>query len=235
MTEQSALLGLPAAKPYELVSSWVTRAALSQGVSPLELRKFLDWAGRGDLDLAFAKRTLPIKAWLLPVIHHLSFGQHIMANFLDSGLDPKLHIVGQGSGYRFTFCPMCVGRLLDFAVPVHWRFSGWMYCPTHLCYMERHCTKCGSTPSASANLLAAQWPSLAVCGTCDQPLRECPPRPVSEALEIDNVQAMKLKNGRALLAALWHGKVQLGPDEAYKPLRQIKKVDGYGLLQREQG
>jgi hypothetical protein len=139
-------LTLPAPFQFESPSSWLTRAALTQGVSPAELGRYLGYGNMEKFELNVNKQLIQkivSKSNLVPV--HFEFMRVMFANlcFVDEH-GRNLLLFSDAVTARYRYCAVCLHEQSVKHFPVHWRFKTWRYCPLHACLMEDYCRRCGS-------------------------------------------------------------------------------------------
>jgi len=137
------LVGVPVPVEDESPSSWLSRAALSQGVSTIELRNYLGASVDWDFDLVLDER-------LATVIDDL-------CQVPASKFDHPLKVLGNlkkidRRGRRFLmtgkkvasswYCPLCLDASQVKYFKVHWRLNLWRYCAEHDCELLAACHAC---------------------------------------------------------------------------------------------
>jgi hypothetical protein len=205
------LFGVPKPFPFEAVSAWLPRLALSQGSALSDVAKFLGFNLGGDVDryvtgakLAHIRKicSLPDSAFAVSeqIMQSLDLIRPVGDRFM----------ARQGSRRpRFRFCICCLSEMKTPHFPIHWRFIAWRRCPLHDCLLEDACPHC-RTPivfptciqkSASGR---AGYAGLDRCLSCTKRLSNSDPC----SLQVGGVRLVNqwedqlLGNGRALLAAL---------------------------------
>jgi len=216
--DMSQLAGLPRAEPFEAPSSWLTRAALSQAVTPLEFLRYMGFpknvAERGDLDLALiSPHGRRVLATADPTRVAFPVAERIFSNIRT--ISPRWAILlhdAHGRS-RFGYCVMCWRQAWVAYLPVHCRFATWRYCPLHGCLIEKACPHCGSPvvlpfDMASAGERKDGVAYLSLCAHCGKKLTAAQPL-MLEQLALTVPQRQALENGRVLLAALYHGRASI--------------------------
>lgn len=164
------LVGLPSAIQFESPSSWLSRAALSQGVTVLELLDHVGWRPAGDFDLMFSllyRDGLPPE---LPMWAGLEVARRVLVGHQLVGCRPEgllvadlrrrgrssfgLYLLG-GKRARYRFCPLCLDADFTPFVRQEWRFDCWRYCPVHGCLLCDRCSRCGRAVELPASLVRA--------------------------------------------------------------------------------
>ncbi len=226
----SELVGLPKAQTFELPSSWLMRAALSQGARPKELLEFMGLSLRTgksvDPDLRMmsevglsALRSADPGA-VLPVAGRI-FSEL-------RRLDPKGEVLlrGKCGRARARFCPLCLGNQAVPHIELHWRFGPWVHCPVHECLMEDACPHCHGfvflpfdmAGSGAGNRGIAY---LSECQHCGRRLRDVSPIQL-KAMQISEFDQCRMSNGRALMAALYQGRMWIDGKSKGHPSRNTK-------------
>lgn len=209
----SQLVGVPILEPFESVSSWITRAALSQGVTVSELLKHLEIQSKPDLDINLTRRHIqhlarhtghdPARFWL---VHHMFAALR--------SIDPrgtKFLLFANGSP-RYRYCPVCLHEQTVSHFALHWRFFGWRHCPLHNCMMEDRCKRCGLHVELPCNLMMAGikragLANLHQCAGCEQKLSAHWESVKETAIGdiVSSYERVAIAQGRSVLSALFHG------------------------------
>lgn len=239
--DMSQLAGLPRAQPFEAPSSWLTRAALSQAVTPLEFLRYMGFpknvAERGDLDLALmSPHGRRILATAVPT--HVAFpvAERIFSNI--QIISPRCAILRHDAygRSRFGYCVMCLREARTAYLPVHCRFATWRYCPLHSCLIEEACPQCGSPVVLPYDMMSAGERKggvayLSLCAHCGGKLAARQPI-LLQQLTLTASQRLALENGRMLMAALYYGEVLIN-GTSRQPLRTAQagiRVCGMWLM-----
>lgn len=234
---ESRLYGLPCAESMEAPSSWISRAALSQGVGAPALLKYLQIRSDADIDMsiALADQAQLQKLCSLPR-HHLEVSIRVLRNLVKSRCDPAEFLMYSKRRRlpRFRYCPHCLRDSVNPSLLIHWRFAAFRYCPLHACMLEERCHACKADVIGAVSLMHAGpdrrgLASLKYCAACGADLRAAPTLGRSEAFALlDQIDQVLIRNGRSVLAALFQGRVWLGegPDERFgiSKLRKINKM-----------
>lgn len=218
------LVNVPEPQLFEAASSWLSRLALSQGISLTELMAFLHLDSRDrihlDRDLRDARlselRTLCKLPQTVLQVHER------IACSLEK-LDPE-RLVGflnmSESKAIFRYCPACLREMRVPHVPIHWRFMAWRWCPMHDCLMEEVCHHCGRAQHSPVDLASADsgksgFPWFSRCQHCSRSLGEAIP---ISARELSHAEHYVLQQGRAFLASMFHGHYRNGGSGAISDL-----------------
>lgn len=175
--------------PDEIISSWLVRAALTQGCDPLVLTgevwpKWRIWTRDADRFLAderieplcelsgITKETLRA-ATLSPVASQILGG-----NLPKNAIWPWILALGERNTKRhggLQYCPIC---LAEDAKPYYrrqWRFAWHIGCGRHSCSLLDRCHACNAP--VEPHRLLAEDQNVAVCATCKADLRNATPDP----------------------------------------------------------
>lgn len=205
------LFALPRPLQSESISSWVCRAAQSQGSPIPRFLDFLGWKFGGDLDLEVSRAfsdTSFLKDSMFIALEH---ARHLMVA-VDSFSDGHQLLLSSGSPILYRYCPRC---LREDPIPYfrqEWRLAAWRVCWTHSCFMEDQCEKCGAyqTLPLSMNIAAKNRGIgfLNECAKCGCSLSARKPLFVSDArlAGLTGWACTLSGNGRALVSALRTGK-----------------------------
>lgn len=231
---------LPCSQPMEAPSSWIARAALSQGVTTAELLEHLQINRDMDIDLGivFADQERLREACGLPP-HHLDLSIKILKNLVKSKCEASrflLHSKSRGLP-RFRYCPQCLHERIVPSLPIHWRFAAFRYCPDHSCMLEERCHACKADVAGAVSLVNAGPDRKGIaflrhCTACGIDLRAVPSIGQSEAFSLmGRLEQDLMRNGRAVLAALYLGYVRDSrrPD-VKSALSRLHRLDKMTLL-----
>lgn len=220
----------------EAPSSWLTRAALAQGIQVSELLAFLGIPRHADPDVAFLADLFPSisrRCGLRP--SDFAVARHLLLATERSGVSrSKLLLPWRRGRARYRICPQCMNQERTPYVPIHCRFSVWRFCPEHGCLLEDACWSCNVPVRLPASLVGAssrkrEITYLSQCLKCGWAHGKTPAIDMDRWLErFSKAEMLLLQHGRATLAALLQGRVDLG--KGAQPLRKLKLVDQLGLL-----
>lgn len=226
----------------ESPSSWITRNALRQAVTPQELCRFFGLSGKADLDFAFTGPEVFRIAALCGLksrqfrLMRLMFGR---LRILDRSGETYL-LSGNGQP-RYRYCPDCLRERGRQYFPLHWRFKSWRLCPPHNCLMEDGCPDCGAPVLLPADMLNAGRSkegvaSLARCLLCSMSLASSLKRKACriEPRLLSSWEMTQFSNGRAVLSALFHGYAHMAKLPTRLSLRGVKRFEKLGLLPHDQ-
>lgn len=177
--------------PDEIISSWLVRAALTQGCDPLVLTgdvwpKWRIWTQDADRFLdderieplcevsGIAKEILR-DATLYPVA-----SQIVSGNPPEKAMWPWILALGARNTRRhggLQYCPSCFAEDAKPYYRRQWRFAWHTGCEKHGCSLLDRCHIC-SAPAEPHRLLAEDQ-TVAVCATCKADLRTASPTPCS--------------------------------------------------------
>ena len=211
------LVGLPQAMQWESPSSWVSRAALSQGIRAKDLLEFMGLrdaaARRTDVDRLLTSERGRAAMRSAESLAEMPIACRVFANL--PFLDPKGEVLlrDERGRARARFCPRCLSAQRVKHIELHWRFATWRWCPLHDCLMQDHCVRCCGALKLPIDMVrggarGGGMASLSDCQHCGSKLTDAPA--VSPgALMLTEFDRVRLSNGRALMAALYVGRVSI--------------------------
>lgn len=233
------LAGIPPLHSYESPASWLTRAALSQGVRVEELMVYLGLPVNRDPDLTMKGSVLSKAAALAGhPSASFSFATHMFSGLED--IDPtgeNLLLWTKDRKPRYRFCPLCLHEPGVKYFPLHWRFQAWRWCPIHDCLMSDHCPHCNSEVSLPESMIFSGYKRAGVayldrCLQCAEKLDdgcESIPHPFKEGLTADWERSL-LENGRAVLAAIFQRHFVMSRNNKRYSLDKLIKFKKMGIL-----
>ncbi|TDP72986.1 TniQ family protein [Roseateles toxinivorans] len=192
LTKVRQLAYVPTAAQGESPSSWITRAALSQGVRIRAFTNFLGWkfAYDWDQDILFT-RAFGHEVATMPELVGLSEATNLISALLVARAFRGSHLLyrSSGAGRSAPFSRYCVECLEEAVSPffrVQWRFQNWRYCPKHECLLEDACPSCGIPPCLPISMMCAKRQggilrSLKHCGKCGLLLTKLAPVTLQQA------------------------------------------------------
>jgi len=233
------LYRLPKIQLTESPASWICRAALSQGTTWKELCSYLQVPVLRDLDLGALR-------WLHRVdvrrrsaeLRRLGVARDVLTSTLL--VDPlgKQFLLCTSKGQaRYRYCPQCFAGQQEQYLPIEWRFRAWRMCPLHDCLLQEACPQCGAQISLPFDFIATagremEITSFGQCLSCGYELKHADAISTSdpEKMALTGWSQMMLRNGRATLSALYHGKVWLGASAHARPLSELRRLDRFGMI-----
>jgi hypothetical protein len=233
------LVNVPSPRYYEAASSWLSRLALSQGTDIRELFRLIGIVNHGDIDRQLHGSTLqairdicnlPKSALAVHerVIVGLESMDEVGASYLATSRAGKP---------KFRFCPLCFAKMRTPYFPIHWRFVAWRWCPDHDCLLEDACPHCGGEillPTDIALSVAGKqgYGFLNRCLSCGEHLSAIEPcyLEVNEFRRVSELEEMSLRNGRALLATLYHGRFQIKGKPGWLHPKKFRVIERAGVL-----
>ena len=232
------LVGVPDLELMESPSSWLTRTALGQVVSPKELSTFFGLSGRVDCEMALAKSSFQN----LAQSHTDASGAFQDVDVLMGRLrkiDPygERFLLRKKSVAYHRFCAACLATDRVKYFRLEWRFKCWRWCTAHLCLLLESCPHCGKPATLPRDMCEAGPDGLGVA-TLDRCLH-CAERLTTDwqasvgSLHQDLTtpwEQILLNNGRATLAALANGKLRVQGDEKIYGLSRLKSMEQQGFL-----
>lgn len=237
MPEHAAIIGLPPVLPLEAPSSWVTRAALSQGASVEDFSSFLGFASGPDFDVSFLSGNLRerVERCGLPKGTFVVARNLVLAALRVDRNGRRFLLRSKPRRSRFRFCPRCISELPTAYLPIHCRFVPWRFCPEHGCLLEDACWSCLAPLDLPASL-ATGGPQqgtvayLSQCIRCGMGLGKVQAVDLgTDSILLDHAELTLLKNGRATLAALSRGSMVLWNGRK-APLSSLSVWERMGML-----
>lgn len=237
MPERPAIVGLPPVLPLEAPSSWVTRAALSQGASVDDFLDFLGFSSGPDFDVSFLSGNLRerVERCGLPKGTFVVARNLVLAALRVDRNGRRFLLRSKPKRSRFRFCPRCISESPTAYLPVHCRFAPWRFCPEHDCLLEDACWSCLAPLDLPASL-ATCGPQhgiaayLSQCIQCGKGLGKIQAVGVREdSTLLDHAELTLLQNGRATLAALSRGSMVLWNGRK-APLSSLSVWERMGML-----
>lgn len=173
--------------PDELLSSWLVRAAMTQGCDPLELTGELwpRWrAWVRDIDRGLGQeKLLPLSkaAGISAAAFEAATLRPVAAILAGISLNERAvwsWMLALGSRNRkrhggLQYCPVCVATDVAPYYRLQWRFAWHTMCARHECMLFDQCPHCRHP--IEPNRLAASDEHMAVCATCRKDLRKVSP------------------------------------------------------------
>lgn len=207
---------MPRPLPSEAISSWLSRAALSQGTGLGELQAYLGWGtARDDIDLWFGAWFKDCSFDGEPMFHHLEHARQLMSQLADGPWALQRMLLDGGPAARYRYCPICFDTDPLPFFRQEWRFDAWRACAVHGCLMEDRCPACGTPPTLPFSMLyGACHRGVALldeCRACGGSLRGAKPVRLHDAVHagVDPWGLALMANGRALIAALRLGRFEV--------------------------
>lgn len=238
MGPHNRLVNVPQPELFESASCWLSRLALSQGASLNDLSEYFGLSRDADLDQSLRGELLSNLRRLCGLSDAALFVHERIVSSLDtmSPAAEKYLIRGRNKA-GFRYCPLCIKEMRTPHFPIHWRFIAWRWCPVHDCLLEDACHQCGKEPTLPIDIAASKagrlgYALLNRCGECAARLSDVIPCHLQEGdlRRVSDREDLILANGRALLAALYHGWFHIKGRSARMDLGQIQKVERHGAL-----
>lgn len=232
------LVGIPPLQMAESPSSWLSRVALYQGITLKELFSYFELPHKGDTDMAFVRGNLR----RIAAVCGLPYEQFhfIRTMFLGvASLDRTgaKYLLSQQGAPRYRFCPSCLFQQREKHLPLHWRFKAWRWCPEHHCLLEDACPHCAAPLLLPLDMISSGPDRAGVdrlnrCLHCAEKL--CATYESTQSTLdfylLAPWEALLLRNGRALLAALHRREVRLDFSHKSFPLSAVRRIEKQGLL-----
>lgn len=232
------LVGVPPLQMAESPGSWVSQVALYQGISVRELLKYFELPHKGDTDIAFVRGNVRRIAGLCGMpLSDFHFMRKMFLGVLSLDRTGDRYLLSHKGVPRYRFCSSCLFTQRHKHFPLHWRFKAWRWCPEHYCLLEDACPHCASPVLLPVDMIRG-GPNQAGVERLDRCLH-CAGKLCEAHASTDGTldfyllapwEAVLLKNGRALLAALYHREVRLDFAQEAFSLGAIRRIEKQGLL-----
>ena len=232
------LVAVPNIQLSESPASWLSRVALSQHVSISQL--FQRWGidSRRDIDFAFSKRSIQEMAnRLTEADGDFHIAESMLARLRT--IDPRgeRFLLRQNGNARYRFCPQCMAENPTKYFRLEWRFDCWLWCPLHNCYLESKCPHCNSMVTLPVDMQRGGHErsgidTLERCFQCGRLLTAHWRSRVQtvDRRRLSSLDICLLNNGRAVLAALFHGHVGMLESTCQYSLEHLEKLDMRGII-----
>lgn len=236
------LLGVPKPFPFEAVSAWISRLAFSQCETPGSIADFLGLAPRLDIDRAMYGNKLAAmrgRAGLQP--EDFAIADQITGSLASiAPIDDQYLIRARSNRAGFRFCIRCLESMRTPHFQIHWRFIAWRRCPLHECLLEDCCPHCKAPVLFPYDVETSTggrigYATLALCGSCGGKLTDEVPvsMPCHGVAAVKPREELMMSNGRALVAALFHGYLQMGRGRTEYGLGAIEEIHRRGDIPTE--
>lgn len=232
------LYNVPPPLPFEGVASWLSQVAASQVANPADVLSYLGISLRQDLDLVCKtkQRVASIAALCRLEPRAFEFIRRMTKNLARVDRE-STYLLQHGELARYRFCPQCLRRQRTPYFPLHWRFAAYRWCEEHKQLLQDRCPSCHAPVVMPLNLLHAaekgRRPEMHWCMACGQKLTSKPRHPGRFAGTrnfLNTNEWRLLQNGKATLAALYHGYVRVAPSEVVRPLRTLVALERAGHI-----
>lgn len=232
------LFDVPDLQEMESPSSWLTRVAFRQVVSPRELARHLGVSIGVDCEMALAKVSFA----QIATTHSSATGPFERVDLLMCRLrklDPygERYLLRHKSVAFHRFCPACLATDKVRHFRIEWRFKCWRWCPTHSCLLLDCCPHCGQHVLLPRDMCNAGPDGLGVasldrCLHCAELLTTNWQASVDTLAQelITPWEQVLLNNGRAALAALAVGALRVQGEPRVQGLNRLKAIERQGFL-----
>lgn len=234
MIEQK-LFALPEPELAEAPSSWLPRAAASQGESLNEFVQFLGFIPRRDFDIQFvhmAPRHIAKLCGLRPDAFDLQFQMLDVAQSLRMASPVWM---SERKRPQYRYCPDCMKNQSTPYFPLHWRLDAYRMCHIHRCFLEEQCPHCKYLIFPQRDWMNAGDPRRDVsmasqCLKCSKFLWDVRPLMADRVVSMSHLEKARLENGRAFAAALAQGRVELPHSDVTDVRLGLKMIEKSRLL-----
>ena len=232
------LVDVPKHEFMESPSSWLTRIALRQVVSPRELARYIGLKTKTDCEMTLARTSFAELATKLTESSHSSALVDSVMNRLRE-IDPSgdRYLLRHRSFAYHRFCAPCLATDRTKYFRIEWRFKCWRWCPLHCCLLHERCPHCNRLVTLPRDMYTARSDGLGIA-TLDRCLR-CGNLLTSGWKKFVNSLAdeimtpwerVQIKNGRAALASLANGRLRFQGEEKIHSFMQLKRIERLGYL-----
>lgn len=238
MIKKDALILVPPPQQMEAPSSWISRAALSQGCSINQLLSLMALESHGDPDMSISTSDLSRVRQLTGLqTHDFWFAQRIFGGLTEFDLPVRDFLLFATQGRpRYRYCPRCLRDQHTPYFPVHWRFAGFKFCMQHHCMLEEACQRCNAPVVLPITQLTAGPRKQGVaylkyCMFCETDLSkaEVVSTAVMNSLLTQWEQAL-LRNGIATLAALYLRRLVMTESNEEKSVTHLRLLNRKRIL-----
>lgn len=227
------LVNVPTPLIDEAASSWLSRFAISQGTDLKTALTFLELPAVRDIDTQMVGALLAavrLKCGLPG--DALACHDRVMSRLPELGSLSEGLLTTNHCGRPLTqFCRYCVYEMRTPYFPIHWRFSVWQWCPLHDCQLDIACPHCQTRPRPLVDIAETRAGKQGIanlnrCLHCSKALgARIGTNPDSQKLaDLRPEKQRRLANGRALLAALYHGWFGMKDQPVKMPISAIKEM-----------
>ncbi|WP_208934008.1 TniQ family protein [Paracidovorax avenae] len=232
------LVAVPNHEWMESPSSWLTRIALRQVVSPLELARHFNLNIRVDCEMALGRSSLEnMAARFKKLSKSIPMMDSMMGRLRTIDPNGERFLLRKRSLAYHRFCAACLATDRVKYFRIEWRFKGWRWCPIHACLLHEQCPHCGKVVQLPSDMFTAGPDGLGVatldrCLHCAESLTDGWKTSL-DTLGDDVVtpwEQILLDNGRATLATLATGKLKIQGNADTYGFRQLKKIERLGYL-----
>ena len=235
------LVNAPEPEVFESPSSWLSRLALSQGVSLVDILAYLNVDIQFDIDLQIAVLDIEHLARIcgLPA-SSFYFMKHMFSQLKKIDDDGKVFLLQKNSLARYRYCPRCLDEQRTPHFPLHWRFKAWRWCPLHNRVMSDYCPRCRALLVMPMNMIKAGRRGQGVaylfhCNVCGSKLMN---KKKTKVFKVSQFRLSKedhfaMANGRTLFAALFHGYFKIGESSQKYQLSGISGLEKKGYFPPE--
>lgn len=232
------LVEVPNHEFMESPSSWLTRVAFRQVVSPRELARYLDLSIRVDCEMTLARDSFED---LMTRVAKSAGSSKMVDSVMDRlrKIDPngERYLLRQRSIAYHRFCAACLATDKTKYFRLEWRFKCWRWCPIHSCLLRERCPHCNKVVMLPGDMYSAGPDGLGVA-TLDRCLHCAELLTTGWKEFVDSLaddvttpwEQVLIRNGRSALAALANGRLCIEGEQKTYGLSQLKKIERLGYL-----
>lgn len=233
------LVDVPNHEFMESPSSWLTRLALRQVVSPRELESYLDLSIRVDCEMALARTSFEELANRIAEISgSFRMVDTVMQRLRKIDLNGDRYLLRRRSVAYHRYCAACLATDRIKYFRLEWRFKCWRWCPIHVCLLQERCPHCNKEVMLPGDMYRAGPDGLGIatldrCLHCAELLTTGWQTFVG-SLEEDDLTTPReqalTSNGRSVLAALLCGRLRMKGVPKIYSFKQLKNIELLGYL-----
>jgi len=195
--------------PDEIISSWLVRAALTQGCDPLVLTGELwpKWrAWTVDVDRLIPDEHLKAlcavsdisadifhSAMLYPIVQQIYLGNPPVKAVWPWILSLGKRNTKIRSGLQY--CPICLSEDNSPYYRIQWRFAWHTGCETHQCKLHDSCWRCGAP--IEPHRLVAEDKIVSICASCKADLKQANTTPWNEEAKSFQLETDRILQGKS--------------------------------------
>lgn len=235
--QQQRLYAVPPPLSLELPSSWLPRAALSQGETLSAVKQFLGFSHHRDADLSFINMELASVEAMCGLESGVFDEAH---RVLKLTLSLKMRhpiFLSEGGAPRYRFCVECLANMRTPYFPLYWRFDAYRMCVLHKCLMEENCPHCGAMVCplqdwATCGAHRGSHTFASQCLECSKFLWDVAPIKIDAIPErfFTKHERTRLSNGCGFVGALLSGKAKIQHSDETDIRILLPHLESLGML-----
>jgi len=232
------LVDVPKHEFMESPSSWLTRVAFRQVVSPRELTRYVDLKIKDDCEMALARTSFEeLATRIAESAHSFKLVDSVMSRLQTIDPSGERYLLRHRSVAYHRFCAACLATDRTKYFRLEWRFKCWRWCPLHACLLQERCPHCSKVVTLPGDMYAAGFDGRGIatldrCLHCGKLLTTGWKKFVNSLVDeiMTPWERVLIKNGRAALASLANGRLRIEGEEKSYGLMQLKRIERLGYL-----